>query len=375
MNTLKLADNIAFFRHKRHVTQEELADFLGVTKASVSKWETRQSMPDIMILPQLAAYFDITIDALLGYEPQLSPEQIQKLYRKLAADFADKTFEEAMAACKAIVKEYYSCYPLLFQICCLWLNHFSMAESEAGQMEVLNETEKLCNHIIEHTDDLGLCNDVKFLRAMIYLLLGKPNAVIDTLEEMFRYNRMAAQSDSVLTRAYMMTGKRDKAVEHSQINMYMHLLALVSDATQYIDVCSDNLELCEETIRRIEQVGEAFSFDMLHPNSAAQFYYQAAVMYCGHNRIQEAIGMLERYVDACVRLLLVDDVKLHGDCYFTQIGDWFNQPDMGNQAPRDKKLIWDSAIDALKHPTFSVLEGNKAFEHMKDRLRGGRENG
>lgn len=85
--------------------------------------------------------------------------------------------------------------------------------------------------------------------------------------------------------------------------------------------------------------------------------------------------MLERYADTCVRLLLVDDVKLHGDCYFTQIGDWFNQPDMGNQAPRDKKLIWDSAIDALKHPAFSVLEGNKAFEHMKDRLRGGRENG
>ena len=61
--------------------------------------------------------------------------------------------------------------------------------------------------------------------------------------------------------------------------------------------------------------------------------------------------------------------------YFTQIGDWFKQSDMGNQAPRDKKLIWDSAVDALKHPAFAILEGNKAFEHMKERLKGGRENG
>lgn len=234
MNTLRLADNIAFYRHKRHVTQEELADFLGVTKASVSKWETRQSMPDIMLLPQLAAYFDITIDELLGYEPQLSPEQILKIYRELAVDFAEKPFEDVMARCRELVKEYYSCYPFLFQICCLWLNHFVMAEGMDGQVAILNETEALCDHIIEQCDDMGLCNDVKFFRAALDLQLGKPEAVIDTLEEMFRYNRMAAQSDTVLTQAYLMAGNIEKAKEYSQINMYTHLMALVSDATQYI---------------------------------------------------------------------------------------------------------------------------------------------
>lgn len=375
MNTLRLADNIAFFRHKRHVTQEELADFLGVTKASVSKWETRQSMPDIMLLPQLAAYFDITIDELLGYEPQLSPEQILKIYRELAVDFAEKPFEDVMARCRELVKEYYSCYPFLFQICCLWLNHFVMAEGMDGQVAILNETEALCDHIIEQCDDMGLCNDVKFFRATLDLQLGKPEAVIDTLEEMFRYNRMAAQSDSVLTQAYLMAGNIEKAKEYSQVNMYTHLMALVSDATQYIDICSDNLALCEETIRRIEQVGDAFSFDALHPNSAALFYYHAAIMYCSHQKVEEAVGMLERYTESCFRLLVEDDVKLHGDCYFTQIGDWFKQSDMGNQAPRDKKLIWDSALDALKYPAFAILEGNKAFERMKERLKGGRENG
>ena len=65
MNALKLSDNIARLRRERKLTQEELADFLGVTKASVSKWENHQSTPDILLLPQLASFFDVTVDELL----------------------------------------------------------------------------------------------------------------------------------------------------------------------------------------------------------------------------------------------------------------------------------------------------------------------
>ena len=58
-------------RHKRGITQEELATHIGVSKGAVSKWETNSSLPDISLLPQLASYFDITIDELIGYEPQM----------------------------------------------------------------------------------------------------------------------------------------------------------------------------------------------------------------------------------------------------------------------------------------------------------------
>ena len=80
MNTLNFSDNIIRLRHRKKITQEQLADFIGVTKASVSKWETKQSMPDVLLLPRLASFFDVSIDELLGYEPQLSKEQIQKIY-------------------------------------------------------------------------------------------------------------------------------------------------------------------------------------------------------------------------------------------------------------------------------------------------------
>lgn len=41
MNVLNLSENIVRLRRERKITQEELADFIGVTKASVSKWENR----------------------------------------------------------------------------------------------------------------------------------------------------------------------------------------------------------------------------------------------------------------------------------------------------------------------------------------------
>ena len=47
MNNLNFSDNIIKLRHNKKITQEQLADFIGVTKGSVSKWETGQSLPDI----------------------------------------------------------------------------------------------------------------------------------------------------------------------------------------------------------------------------------------------------------------------------------------------------------------------------------------
>ena len=60
---------IADLRKKNKVTQQELADRIGVSFQTVSKWETGMSMPDITILPLLAEYFSVSTDQLLGLKP------------------------------------------------------------------------------------------------------------------------------------------------------------------------------------------------------------------------------------------------------------------------------------------------------------------
>ncbi len=83
MNGMNLSENIIRLRRKRKLTQEQLADFVGVTKAAVSKWETAQSIPDILLLPRLASLFDVTVDELIGYRPSVPGSSAGSFTRSL----------------------------------------------------------------------------------------------------------------------------------------------------------------------------------------------------------------------------------------------------------------------------------------------------
>lgn len=72
MDNLKLNDTISFYRKKQGLTQEELAQRLGVTNQSVSKWESAQCCPDISLIPKLADIFEISIDELFGRQPSVN---------------------------------------------------------------------------------------------------------------------------------------------------------------------------------------------------------------------------------------------------------------------------------------------------------------
>ena len=67
-----LGKRISAYRKQLGMTQEQLAEKLGLTAQAVSKWENDVSCPDITILPKLADIFNVTIDQLLGREPPAS---------------------------------------------------------------------------------------------------------------------------------------------------------------------------------------------------------------------------------------------------------------------------------------------------------------
>lgn len=54
------------FRKKRGLTQEQMAEYMGVSSQAVSKWENNISYPDVSLLPILANLFSVTTDELLG---------------------------------------------------------------------------------------------------------------------------------------------------------------------------------------------------------------------------------------------------------------------------------------------------------------------
>ena len=69
--------NLQKFRRKKGNTQEELAAFLCVSSQAVSKWERGESMPDVCQLPRIAAYYNVTVDDLLGVGEIRKKERVE----------------------------------------------------------------------------------------------------------------------------------------------------------------------------------------------------------------------------------------------------------------------------------------------------------
>lgn len=65
MMEICLKDKLRTLRTKKSITQEALANHLGITSQSVGKWERGEGFPDITLLPKIALYFNVTVDELL----------------------------------------------------------------------------------------------------------------------------------------------------------------------------------------------------------------------------------------------------------------------------------------------------------------------
>jgi len=92
MSIIKINEQILFLRKQKGITQEELAQALGVTNQSISKWESAACCPDIQLLPDIATYFGVTVDELLGYKPA---DTFTNVYLKIKSLFKDTPKENA----------------------------------------------------------------------------------------------------------------------------------------------------------------------------------------------------------------------------------------------------------------------------------------
>ena len=87
MDKIKIGTFIAHCRREKQITQEQLAEILGVTNKAVSKWENGSCLPDTSLYESLCAVLGISIGELFAGERSIGPEQqltkmlMQQLYR------------------------------------------------------------------------------------------------------------------------------------------------------------------------------------------------------------------------------------------------------------------------------------------------------
>lgn len=363
MNRLHFSENMVRLRREKGVTQEAVAQFIGVTKASISKWETAQSLPDVLLLPELACYFDVTVDELLGYEPWLSREQIKAYYHTLAEEFVKEPFETVMEKSRRLVKRYYSCYPFLLQIAVLWINHFMLAGETERQMEILRDAGELCDRILKCCKDLAASAMALNLKAFVDLQMRKPEKVVEALEEVQRTEELTNHAE-LLIQAYLMLGHTEKADQSAQVEAYRHTLSLLESIGELLSIHGGDRTYCKELLRRGDGLIELFDLQNLHPNAAAGFYYQAALILAGYGEEEEAYLRLECFAKLANKLLNEKEL-LHGDPFFNRLDAWIEELDLGSQKVRAEELIRKSAVEALEHPAFSGLKDQKRLAHVK----------
>ena len=63
-------DNLVTLRKKKNMTQEDIAEKIGVSRQSVAKWETGETVPDLDKCKILAEIFEVSLDDLANYESE-----------------------------------------------------------------------------------------------------------------------------------------------------------------------------------------------------------------------------------------------------------------------------------------------------------------
>lgn len=109
---LHIGNSIKYLRKEKDITQEELADILGVSYQSVSRWETGACYPDMELLPVISDFFGVTVDQLLGVNEKIEREKVtQYLFRFQEAISQGKVYD-----CIAIAREGIAEYPNNFAL-------------------------------------------------------------------------------------------------------------------------------------------------------------------------------------------------------------------------------------------------------------------
>ena len=98
-----LPENLKKYRVLKDLTQEDVAEYLGITPQSVSKWERGESYPDITFLPALANIFETSVDLLIGMDTIRAEETRYNIHKKAVEyqrsgdyDLAEKTYRDAL---------------------------------------------------------------------------------------------------------------------------------------------------------------------------------------------------------------------------------------------------------------------------------------
>ncbi len=147
---LQLKDRIKKYRKEKDMTQEQLAEYMGVSPQAVSRWETGTTCPDIFALPALAELFDITVDGLLGVDEKEKQREIRSII-SVAEEKLDKgIIDEPIVRLREALNK----YPNNEQLLCSLMYALYVASEDEELCKVYDgEIVSIAYRIEQHSTD------------------------------------------------------------------------------------------------------------------------------------------------------------------------------------------------------------------------------
>ena len=149
--TATIGERIRDLRKKRDLTQEKLADFLGVSYQAVSKWECNLTSPDLGLIGPLTKLLGVTSDELLGLTEENNDER-KAYFDAVMERFRDDDLDEYARNAEAAVREFPGDMRYLtWHIGCIQM--LSVAEPDEKRFAMDEAVVRCTNTVLENTDD------------------------------------------------------------------------------------------------------------------------------------------------------------------------------------------------------------------------------
>lgn len=248
---MNIGANIKKLRTAKGLTQEQLAELLNVSSAAVSKWEVKNTYPDITMLFPLAHVFDVSLDELMGYDTAKMKEEIDKL---LDSYHAHRMNGESARA-REIIENARKAYPNDYRIMLTYM--WEKAGGSAGNnpailLENREEFLQICDCILDGCTEENLRLEALAMKAKLLHAAGDTAGALKIFEGFPSWFHSSAQKTEQLfakdTPEYRYWNKK---------NAY-GLLDFMANKLSRIFRYDDRLSL-EEKTARMEALGDVFS--------------------------------------------------------------------------------------------------------------------
>ncbi len=303
--SINIGRTIARERRRMGITQEALASHLGVSKAAVSKWELGQSLPDVSLLPRIAAYFSLTLDELFDWHDELTSEESAALYAEVYA-LGEKDLGAAHERLRALATEHYSDVNLLLMFASLltvWAGGMATPFTSAGEKDAAPDADDLASEalaLLDRVPEVATDPSTLYLaqqqKATTLFQAGRHEEAASLLEPLVR-RQDASASTMLLASAYRKLGRNDEALDLLQTERLRAAIFVLSSLMQEVGM-RDDAAFALAAGNAAEAVFEALDMGTVNPFFSATMSLEVAEVLREAGEKDAALDALARAAEA-----------------------------------------------------------------------------